>query len=594
MDFLVIGILLIGSFLSVWAISLIVRGLAERAEIRSIRRRARAAGGTVDTDVVAAIPVNPLRNKLVFALAPLAFVFGIWVCWVALGLGKSVNQVRWIEKIGPVSALMGLSQLQIAAALVCVGWWFDPPRGRRRCPVCWYDMAGQGAGPSGGQLSGLCPECGNQANGERSYYRIRRKMGLVWLGAVLGLGVYFTVKTPGAIAKGPLAYIPSTLLVAWFEYCPERLVVAGGWGANDATLQSRMVNGELFDWQRAWLMRRAGELIQTSRRPAVIERCAALLQDHLIAWTDEGLDRLCEMVGSPDARERSAAAAVLARMPGFQVWHSWYGDRTLEKRLVAIAQRRADAAAAYLNDPDANVSIAAMSLVARVPERADAYIAQLVRIINTDTHGRRANAAHKLRMLAELAATSSKARDEFIAVLDSRDERLRMVALQNVGESFPVDESLRARIIGMMDDPSDGVAAFAAFAAGRITESDELVRKAIEMAKSRRAYQEYMLGAVPELLWGHDGYGHPLPSWVKQELLKIITDPHAAMPARVGAAGVFQTCPMGAADVLPGIRALHAELPGTDQNQSRVQWVVAQIEQAAEGEAELAPPEEVK
>lgn len=81
MEFLIASVFLVGTFLSFWAISLIVRALAERAEIRAIRRRELAAetshpGGVATprpATTLTGTPVNPLRDVLVFALAPLAF-----------------------------------------------------------------------------------------------------------------------------------------------------------------------------------------------------------------------------------------------------------------------------------------------------------------------------------------------------------------------------------------------------------------------------------------------------------------------------------------------------------------------------------------
>lgn len=66
-----------------------------------------------------------------------------------------------------------------ACALICWALFWDRSRGRRRCPKCWYDMAG---------VPGLkCPECGREAKGERALRRTRRRWRWAGLGAVLGL-----------------------------------------------------------------------------------------------------------------------------------------------------------------------------------------------------------------------------------------------------------------------------------------------------------------------------------------------------------------------------------------------------------------------
>jgi hypothetical protein len=61
------------------------------------------------------------------------------------------------------SGVLALSAL----ALLYHALLADRPRGRRRCPRCWYDMAG---------TTGLaCPECGKKARRERSLFRTRRR-----------------------------------------------------------------------------------------------------------------------------------------------------------------------------------------------------------------------------------------------------------------------------------------------------------------------------------------------------------------------------------------------------------------------------------
>jgi len=60
----------------------------------------------------------------------------------------------------------------------------DRARGRRRCPKCWYDMAG---------VIGACPECGRKIRSERELARTRRPrrwmaLALVLLSAALAAG----------------------------------------------------------------------------------------------------------------------------------------------------------------------------------------------------------------------------------------------------------------------------------------------------------------------------------------------------------------------------------------------------------------------
>jgi hypothetical protein len=81
----------------------------------------------------------------------------------------------------------------------------DRSRGRRRCPKCWYDMAG---------VPGLvCPECGQDARSQKRLGKTRRRWK--WAAAslvVLVLG-YGTLEIPALRAGGWVGALPSTVLV---------------------------------------------------------------------------------------------------------------------------------------------------------------------------------------------------------------------------------------------------------------------------------------------------------------------------------------------------------------------------------------------
>lgn len=95
----------------------------------------------------------------------------------------------------------------VAAATLVVLWalFRDRSRGRRRCPKCWYDMAG---------VPGLvCPECGQYARSQKRLGKTRRRWK--WAAAslvvlVLGCG---TLKIPAMRAGGWVGALPSTVLV---------------------------------------------------------------------------------------------------------------------------------------------------------------------------------------------------------------------------------------------------------------------------------------------------------------------------------------------------------------------------------------------
>jgi hypothetical protein len=79
----------------------------------------------------------------------------------------------WLFVVG--GSLVGLAGLALA------GWalFWDRPRGRPRCPKCWYLMIGA--------PSLRCPECGQAVVDERQFYRVRRRYRWASLGLTLAL-----------------------------------------------------------------------------------------------------------------------------------------------------------------------------------------------------------------------------------------------------------------------------------------------------------------------------------------------------------------------------------------------------------------------
>src|SRR5262249_34414187 len=87
----------------------------------------------------------------------------------------------------------------------------DRARGRRRCPRCWYDMAG---------VPGLrCPECGHAARRERSLNRARRRWALAPLGALCLGGGAGVAPLPPIRSKG-WGLFPTTPLIDALAVCP--------------------------------------------------------------------------------------------------------------------------------------------------------------------------------------------------------------------------------------------------------------------------------------------------------------------------------------------------------------------------------------
>lgn len=145
--------------------------------------------------------------------------------------------------LGSIDSYLGLGGFLFAAigmVLIVWGWRWDPSRGRRRCPRCWYDLsATHGA---------TCSECGYQAQRESVLFRTRRSRTGMSIGSVLLVLAYLTVRWPSIQRDGWRVLIPTS-----------SIVLMGRWYAGTSTLwgdeiERRAEYGEIADWQLSWLL----------------------------------------------------------------------------------------------------------------------------------------------------------------------------------------------------------------------------------------------------------------------------------------------------------------------------------------------------
>jgi hypothetical protein len=99
----------------------------------------------------------------------------------------------------------------IAGVGLYIALFRDRSRGRRRCPKCWYDMAG---------VTGLkCPECGREARKERRLHTTRRRWRLATLFALLAALGIASFRGPHTFRHGFFAAVPIPILnfvLSWF------------------------------------------------------------------------------------------------------------------------------------------------------------------------------------------------------------------------------------------------------------------------------------------------------------------------------------------------------------------------------------------
>ena len=87
-------------------------------------------------------------------------------------------------------------------------YWFllsDRARGRKRCPMCWYDMSVAD--------SLRCPECGHDANREADLLKTRRRFKGLWLCMLVFLTAGFLWIQPRVQQHGWVSVMPSTALI---------------------------------------------------------------------------------------------------------------------------------------------------------------------------------------------------------------------------------------------------------------------------------------------------------------------------------------------------------------------------------------------
>ncbi len=147
-------------------------------------------------------------------------------------VGGIYDWISWIS--GGLLAIGGL-------ALGVWALFWDRPRGRRRCPKCWYDMT---------KSSGLvCSECGHEAKREQKLSKTRRRLFPARMGVLLVLAGIVLLAVP-RYRQGSEKIVPTTVLV-WLT--PE---LEDMWPAAAAELNARLEKGTPWGWQWRWLINR--------------------------------------------------------------------------------------------------------------------------------------------------------------------------------------------------------------------------------------------------------------------------------------------------------------------------------------------------
>ncbi len=249
---IVITVFVLAMFLGTWGASLVVRALASRAS-RIAMRLARRIPKSLNT----APPT----------LSPLQFWFGM-IAGPVFALGGSTlaalvtagvvqdgaRQFSW-------SAIPAVFAFMLAIGALVVGMRWDRAKGRRRCPTCWYDFTGLAD-------DAPCPECGNVPGSAKALSRTRRSRGVLMASPILLVLAWLAYVTPTALRTSWRAFVPTTVLIGFYEYMPDSMLTSSSRG-DDGSLEARLGNDRVARWQRQWLSNRACRMVTTSADPRV-------------------------------------------------------------------------------------------------------------------------------------------------------------------------------------------------------------------------------------------------------------------------------------------------------------------------------------
>lgn len=220
------------------------------------------------------------------------------------------------------SAYTQVAAVTVLVAILCLIRWRigDRVRNRRRCPRCWYDMAGV--------TTRRCPECGKAARSERGLFRPKPRRR--WLLPVIPLFVaaYWLWITPGVQLRGWAHYTPTTALIVL--YPSANRMQSSGTGSKTPvwqTLYERNLRGSTWGWQRRWIAELAGPLIEQGNRIDVRFNAHSLL----MSCGEEGLsqlNRIFALTADPDPRFRFYADWHLAGLSPYSA-ESWLHTREI-------------------------------------------------------------------------------------------------------------------------------------------------------------------------------------------------------------------------------------------------------------------------
>jgi hypothetical protein len=276
MNIWVILMWVIASLMACWSFSLFVRWVSEAVARKRKRLTSQRSTKSFWLGLV-----------LMVVCAGVAVFAGYMAVYLE-GLFTSRN-VKWTTPIAIIGGSVGV----FGIFLLILGIIGDRARGRVRCPKCWYDMSNA--------VDLQCPECGHWAKSEAQFGRTRRRRWAMAIGIVLVVaGGYPVVLNKKTVKYGPLAMMPTWVLMNWWEILPEGWIVSSIGSRDLASLQYRLSP----EWMSPRRIERFGNSLvkpmATSKAARWESRRIQLLIEALPPWRSKEQRKNGEPATKPD------------------------------------------------------------------------------------------------------------------------------------------------------------------------------------------------------------------------------------------------------------------------------------------------------
>ncbi len=344
----------------------------------------------------------------------------------------------WTWLLWSCSALLGLA----AVFTLYRALFHDRSRGRRRCPRCWYDMAG---------IPTLqCPECGRHARRERSMFKTRRRWGRAAAGLLLAYLAYAAATAPRSVrAGGWSALVPTPLLLLAARFCD-----AQGDALYQSTASPMSMSSPPTDlWDRL-LLARACARVLSEPVPAAATPTAPL---SVIQYATLSQFQAMNILGQLGDASSAALPAILKMSRSSKASERRLGAQALGN-IDAKPERVITALAAAIKDTDHTVqAVAVQSMTAQISRTTASQ--RGVFGIATVFVGR--GFAHEVSPAVHRQAIAALA-----SALDSDRPELRTMVVRLIAQVGPPNESLLPILAASVRSPdrSTGIPGITAIA----------------------------------------------------------------------------------------------------------------------------------